>query len=80
MVSNLGKGSNLSIPCGRVSFDNELLSENVLSALKELCANVNPGLKNIKAVYLKTENSVALPIYAALDNRTFKISRTDRKS
>lgn len=74
MVANLGKGNNLSIPCGRVSFDNELLSENLQSALSELCANVKPGWKNIKAVYLKTENSVALPVYTAFDNRAFKIS------
>ncbi|XP_063691942.1 ribosomal L1 domain-containing protein 1-like [Bolinopsis microptera] len=74
MVANLGKGNNLSIPCGRVSFDNELLSENLHSALNELCANVRPGWKNVKAVYLKTESSVALPVYSALDSRAFKIT------
>ena len=74
MVANLGKGNNLSIPCGRVSFDNELLAENIQSSVNELCANVNPGWKNIKAVYLKTENSVALPLYTAVQNQAFKIN------
>lgn len=73
MVANLGKGNNLSIPCGRVSFDNEWLSENLQSALDELCKGVKPGWKNIKAVYLKTEDSISLPVYAALNNQSFKI-------
>jgi len=73
MVANIGKGNNLSILCGRVSFDNESLIENIHAALDELCSNVRPGWKNVKAVYVKTENSVALPIYTAISNQTFKI-------
>ena len=73
MMSNLGKGTSISIPCGRVSYDNEQLSDNVHAALQELCNQVNPGWKNIKAVYLKSDASVSLPLYTALSNSSFKI-------
>ena len=72
MVANLGKGSNLSIPCGRVSFDNEMLVENINSSVSNLCSYVR--WKNIKSVYVKTESSVALPVYTALSNSSFKIT------
>eukprot|EP00116_Pleurobrachia_bachei_P005065 sb/3465327/ len=66
MVSNLGKGNNISVPCGKVSFDNDQLIDNVNSAVKSLCKNIKPGMKNVKSIYLKTETSVALPVYTAL--------------
>lgn len=71
MVANLGKGSNLSILCGKVSFDNEVLSENIHSAVASLSSYVK--WKNIRAVYVKTESSIALPVYTAFTNNALKI-------
>jgi len=73
MMSNLGNGNSISIPCGRVSFDNEQLSDNIHSALKELSSQVRPGWKNIKAVYIKSDASVSLPIYTSISTAAFKI-------
>ena len=76
MLSNLGTGNTVSIPCGRVSFDNEMIVENVSAAVKEIKTQVKPGMKNIKSIYIKTELSVALPVYVSLSNTSLKIKST----
>lgn len=73
MLTGLGKGSNISIPCGHVSFDNEQLNENIASALDDLTKKVKPGWKNIKSVHIKSEASVSLPIYNALEAHTIRL-------
>lgn len=59
----LSGGSSLSIRVARASQGEDDCVENVMAALGE-AANKLPGkFKGIKALYLKTSESVALPIY-----------------
>ena len=64
-----GGGNTISIKCARSGLhDDEQVADNVMAVVSQISSSSTlfPGkFKNVKALYLKTHDSVALPIYNA---------------
>lgn len=61
------KTTSLSLRVGRLSMSSEHLLENSMIVAKFLKSHVPRGWIEIKALYIKTMTSVALPVYNSLD-------------
>ena len=59
-------GGCSAVRCARASQSAEEVAANALAAAAGVAARIPKGWKGIRALYLKTNASVALPIYAAL--------------
>ena len=59
-------GGCSAVRCARAAQSAEEVTANALAAAAGVAARIPKGWKGIRALYLKTNASVALPIYAAL--------------
>ena len=57
----------------RSNFTERQCSENIVAALQQVTAHIPKKWENIQAVYLKTADSVSLPIYQVLPEAVQKI-------
>eukprot|EP01098_Paradermamoeba_levis_P005104 TRINITY_DN2172_c0_g1_i3.p1 TRINITY_DN2172_c0_g1~~TRINITY_DN2172_c0_g1_i3.p1 ORF type:complete len:341 (-),score=134.07 TRINITY_DN2172_c0_g1_i3:144-1121(-) len=62
----LNTGSCLAIKIGRTSQTVDQISKNITSRIDQIVEKIPKKWKNIKALHIKTSNSVALPIYNSL--------------
>lgn len=61
--------SNGCTSCVRIGFDGQTIDqvcENIATALPALMAKISKGWANIQSIHLKTNQSVALPLYNSL--------------
>jgi len=65
-VRQLGAGSNTSVRVGTTAFNPDDLAENVMATILPTVARVPGGWRNVQQVTLKSETSVALPLYCAM--------------
>ena len=63
----LGFGPSLGIRAARLAFEENQIVENIMAVIKSVGEKVPRKWKNIQALYIKTPNSVALPIYSKLE-------------
>lgn len=61
------KTTALSLRIGRLSMPSEHLMENTIAVAKFIKKHVPRGWSEVKVLYIKTTNSVALPIYNTLE-------------
>lgn len=68
-------GTSVTVRIARRSFDEDDVVENALATLRAALKRVPKGWKGVRAVYLKSLDSVALPVYQASfeDDKAFKI-------
>ena len=52
---------------GKTSMTTDHLVNNAMSLMKNIISHTPRGWKNIKVLYIKTVNSIALPVYNSLD-------------
>ena len=57
------RGTTVTVRCARVAHGAAGAADNVLAALAGVVARVPRGWANVSAVYVKTSDSVALPLY-----------------
>lgn len=70
----LSGGSCLSIKVARASFATAAAVENVAAVLAAATPRIPKKWANVQAVFLKTADSVALPVYQVLPDRAAAIS------
>ncbi|KAL2652755.1 hypothetical protein R1flu_020883 [Riccia fluitans] len=68
-----GAGSCSVIKVARISQSREEIRANVIAVMEGVAAQVPKKWNNIQAFYLKTQDSVALPLYQALPDLPIKI-------
>eukprot|EP00877_Chromochloris_zofingiensis_P012584 jgi/Chrzof1/757/Cz01g27160.t1 len=66
-------GSCLTVRVARSSHGTKAIAENVNAALEGVVAHIPKKWSNVQAVYLKTSQSVALPLYQTLPDQPVKI-------
>ncbi|KAK9809197.1 hypothetical protein WJX72_011165 [[Myrmecia] bisecta] len=66
-------GSSINIRVARSSFTDKQCLENVVKVLAEAMKHIPKKWANVQAVYLKTAESVSLPIYQQLPDQTLRI-------
>jgi ribosome biogenesis protein UTP30 len=57
------RGTTVTVRCARVAHGAVGAADNVLAALAGVVARIPKGWANVAAVYVKTSDSVALPVY-----------------
>lgn len=62
----LPAGATCMVKVGRSSFSSEQLVENIMTAIEAIVERIPRKWKNIQAVYLRSHDSPALPIFASL--------------
>ncbi|KAK9825035.1 hypothetical protein WJX74_002654 [Apatococcus lobatus] len=67
-------GSCLNIRVARSNFSERQCSENIIAVLQQVTAHIPKKWDNVQAVFLKTADSVALPLYQVLPEAVQKIS------
>jgi Ribosomal protein L1p/L10e family len=58
----------------RASFSQKEVAENVLETLKQAVEHVPKKWKNVQALYLKSADSVSLPLYQTLPEQPQRIA------
>jgi ribosome biogenesis protein UTP30 len=69
----VSEGNCMNVKVAKGSLSEEEIVENVLAVVAALGDVVPRKFKNVQALYLKTGESVALPLYAALPDDGHKI-------
>ncbi|GBG61570.1 hypothetical protein CBR_g22367 [Chara braunii] len=67
-------GACLSIKAARTTFEEEQVEENVMTVIRAAARAVHGKWQNVQAIYLKTKESAALPVYNSLPDIPLKIS------
>lgn len=67
-------GSSLSIRVAKSSFSTPQCAANVAAAIQSVAAHVPKKWSGVQALYLKTADSVSLPIYQTLPSESSRIS------
>lgn len=62
----LPSGASCMVKVGRSSFSSEQLVENIMTAIESIVDRIPRKWKNIQAVFLRSHDSPALPIFASL--------------
>lgn len=75
-------GTSVTVRIARRSFDEDAIVENALATLRAALKRVPKGWKGVRAVYLKSLDSVALPVYQASfeEDKAFKIDLAGKAS
>ena len=68
-----GKGTAFSLRIGKLSMTSEQLVDNAVACMKGVTRRVPKGWRNLKALHLKTSESVALPIYNSISTEVDKL-------
>ncbi|EFJ44720.1 hypothetical protein VOLCADRAFT_82719 [Volvox carteri f. nagariensis] len=68
-----GTGTSVNIKVGLSSFSTKQVQENILAALCAAVEHIPKKWSNIQGVFLKTPDSVALPLYQTLPDQPQKI-------
>jgi len=71
----LNAGPTCMIKIARTGFTRQQVVENILGSINSIVDHVPKKWKNIQAVFLRTHDSIALPIYTALPGN-FRIDNT----
>ncbi len=58
----------------RSSFSEQQCAENIVAALQQVATHIPKKWDNVQAVYLKTSDSVALPLYQVLPESVQRIT------
>ncbi|XP_033744108.1 ribosomal L1 domain-containing protein 1-like isoform X2 [Pecten maximus] len=64
-----GHGASSSATIGHSDMSAEQLAENVMKALESISVALPGGPANIQSVYVRTEKSLALPLYATFSSK-----------
>ncbi|GAB1602371.1 ribosomal L1 domain-containing protein 1-like [Argonauta hians] len=68
-----GRGSCCMAHVANSTMTEEQVCENIVAAVNNFCQSLPSGCENIKNIFIKTDNSTAIPIYMALpDNVEIK--------
>jgi ribosome biogenesis protein UTP30 len=73
------KGPCCAVRIAKTSFTQEEVVENILAAIDPIVKNLPKQWKGLQAIYLKTHDSIALPVYNNLPDIDHKISLTPKK-
>eukprot|EP00127_Corallochytrium_limacisporum_P003568 Clim_evm51s150 gene=Clim_evmTU51s150 len=60
---SIGKGATSAVRIARLNFSKADAVENVMEGFESVLKHVPKGMKNIRSVHLKTDTSVAVPLY-----------------
>ncbi|XP_070580033.1 ribosomal L1 domain-containing protein 1-like [Ptychodera flava] len=63
----VGRGSCSGVRIGHTDLTEEQTVENVMASVESLTSKIPKGWPNIKCLYIKTQKSMAIPIYATTD-------------
>ena len=63
----LGWGSCCAVKVGRTDFSVDQVVDNIMAAMEAVVEHLPRKWKSVKGVQIKTEESVALPVFAQLD-------------
>ncbi|XP_020591917.1 ribosomal L1 domain-containing protein 1-like, partial [Phalaenopsis equestris] len=68
-----GSGTGIGMKVGRVSMDREEIIDNLMAAIEGAVNHVPKKWENIRCMYIKSVQSVALPIYQVVPETGMKI-------
>lgn len=63
-----GRGSSWSVPVAYQSFNEKKVTENVVQAIDHLSTAIPGGWDNIRSIHIKTQTSLAVPIFLSTDS------------
>lgn len=67
------KGTSFSLRIGKLSMTSEELVDNTVACMKGVASRMPKGWRNVKALHLKTSESVALPVYNSISTEVDKL-------
>eukprot|EP00850_Spirogloea_muscicola_P001919 SM000007S20879 [mRNA] locus=s7:696898:698265:+ [translate_table: standard] len=74
----LGSGACCVLRTARTSHSEQEVVDNVMAVIEEAAKLIPRKWSNIKSIYMKTQDSAALPIYAAIPDMPVKIAPIER--
>lgn len=75
----LNAGPTCMVKIGRTGFAKQQVVENVMSSINAIVDRIPKKWKNIQAIFIRTHDSVALPVYNALPSGTVKADEKEEK-
>jgi ribosome biogenesis protein UTP30 len=69
------QGTCVSVRVARSSMEQQQIVENAMAALRGVVRNVPKKWSNVQAVYIKSSESVSLPVYQVLPEEPIKIGQ-----
>jgi len=67
-------GTCISVRVARTSMTAKDITDNVMAVLRQAMQHIPKKWANVQAVYLKTSESVSLPVYQVLPDKPTKIA------